>query len=72
MLQEKFAMSDEGVNAVSTHAALPGQALVINEPPVSEVGVVRDDGYEWIQYPPGHADWWYRAAHSNDLWQKWQ
>jgi hypothetical protein len=45
---------------------------LVNDPPVSEVGVVKDDGYEWLQYPPGHADWWYRAAHSNDLWQKWE
>ncbi|MGB2029823.1 MAG: thrombospondin type 3 repeat-containing protein [Candidatus Poseidoniaceae archaeon] len=72
LLHEKLAMSDEGVNAVSTVAVLPGQAQLVNEPPVSEVGVVKDDGYEWIQYPPGHADWWYRPAHSNDLWQKWQ
>ena len=72
LLHEKLALSDEGVNAVPTPAALPGQALVVNEPPISEVGVVKDDGYEWIQWPPGHADWWYRTAHSNDLWQKWQ
>ena len=72
LLHEKLAMSDEGVNAVSTSVALPGQALVVNEPPVSEVGVVKDDGYEWIQWPPGHADWWYRSAHSNDLWQRWE
>ena len=72
LLHEKLAMSDEGVNSSSTVAVLPGQAQVVNEPPVSEVGVVKDDGYEWIQYPPGHADWWYRPAHSNDLWQKWQ
>ena len=71
LLHEKLAMSDDDP-AGSTVAYFPNQASSVSDPPVSEVGVVKDDGYEWLQYPPGHADWWYRAAHSNDLWQKWE
>ena len=70
LLHEKLALSDDDA-AGSTGAYHANQASLVNDPPVSEVGVVKDDGYEWLQYPPGHADWWYRTAHSNDLWQKW-
>ena len=71
LLHEKLALSDDDATG-STGAYHASQASLVNDPPVSEVGVVKDDGYEWLQYPPGHADWWYRAAHSNDLWQKWE
>ena len=72
LLEEKLALSDEHDGSGGATIFNVGQASGVSEPPVTESGVLKGDGYEWIQWPPGHADWWYRAAHSNDLWQKWE
>ena len=43
-----------------------------NVPHISQTGTVKDDGYEWLELPAGSGDWWYRIAHSNSEWNKWE
>jgi len=69
LLKEKLAMSDE---TVSTKVFHPNQQSDIAEPPISAVGAVHDDGYEWVEWPQDSGDWWYRSASSQSLWQKWE
>tara|TARA_B100001741_G_scaffold134525_2_gene110834 strand:- start:2078 stop:5197 length:3120 start_codon:yes stop_codon:yes gene_type:complete len=69
LLKEKLAMSDE---TVSTQVFHPNQQSDIAEPPISAVGAVHDDGYEWVEWPQDSGDWWYRSASSQSLWQKWE
>ena len=57
LLNEKLAMSDETEPI---------------EPPTHATGAVHDDGYEWIEWPQSSGGWWYRTAHSNSLWKKWE
>ena len=70
LLNEKLAMAaTEGANPVAS-AAPP--ASMATEPAVTATGTVKDDGYEWLEWPVGSGDWYYRTAHSRAAWTKWQ
>ena len=70
LLNEKLAMAaTEGAGPVAP-AAPP--ASMATEPAVSATGTVKDDGYEWLEWPVGSGDWYYRTAHSRAGWTKWQ
>ena len=73
LLREKIAMSE--FDAPRTTAAVAHQSPqqgMLTEPSVHAVGVVKDDGYEWYEMPQGSGVWFYRTAHSDQLWQRWQ
>ena len=73
LLREKIAMSE--FDAPRTTAAVTHQSPqqgMLTEPSVHAVGVVKDDGYEWYEMPQGSGVWFYRTAHSDELWQRWQ
>ena len=42
-----------------------------NMPPLDAKGYGVNDGYEYIKWPEGSNDQWYRIAESNNEWQKW-
>ncbi|MDG1549198.1 MAG: hypothetical protein P8Q94_04010, partial [Candidatus Poseidoniaceae archaeon] len=72
LLEEKLAMSggfDSYSANQSTHYS--PQQTMINEPPIDVVGAVHDDGYEWYEWPQNSSSWWYREAHSNNMWEQW-
>ena len=70
LLNEKLAMAaTEGAGPVAP-AAPP--ASMATEPAVTATGTVKDDGYEWLEWPVGSGDWYYRTAHSRAAWTKWQ
>ena len=70
LLNEKLAMAaTDGANPVAS-AAPP--ASMATEPAVTATGTVKDDGYEWLEWPVGSGDWYYRTAHSRAAWTKWQ
>lgn len=73
LLREKIAMSelDEPRTTPAVAHQSPQQGM-LTEPSVHAVGVVKDDGYEWYEMPQGSGVWFYRAAHSDQLWQRWQ
>ena len=72
LLEEKLAMSDEfdPFSSNQTSHYSPQQSM-ISEPPVNAVGAVHDDGYEWYEWPQNSDSWWYRKAHSNNIWKQW-
>ena len=69
LLEEKLAMSEQ---IVSSGIVQSPHDSSLSEPPVNATGIVKDDGFEWYEFPQGSGDWWYRTAHTNQLWQKWQ
>ena len=72
LLEEKLAMGggfDSYSANQSTHYS--PQQTMINEPPIDVVGAVHDDGYEWYEWPQNSSSWWYREAHSNNMWEQW-
>ena len=71
MLHEKIAMTGQAEVATIQHTQ-PEEASLTVEPAPEAIGVVRDDGYEWLQWPSGTGEWWYRRAHSRSRWSKWQ
>ena len=71
MLNEKIAITGQAEMATIQHHQLE-QASVAVEPALEAIGVVRDDGYEWLQWPSGTGEWWYRSANSRSRWTKWQ
>ena len=73
LLEEKLAMSDEfdSFSSNQTSHYSPQQSTV-SAPPVSAVGVVHDDGYEWYEWPQASGVWWYRDANSNKSWKQWE
>ncbi|MGB0378325.1 MAG: thrombospondin type 3 repeat-containing protein, partial [Poseidonia sp.] len=70
LLNEKLAMAAAG--AAPAAPAAPPQAQAATEPAITAVGVVKDDGYEWLEWPEGSSVWYYRRAHSRTSWSKWQ
>ncbi len=70
LLNEKLAMAASGV--VPAAPAAPPQPQAATEPASTAVGVVKDDGYEWLEWPEGSSVWYYRKAHSRTSWTKWQ
>ena len=70
LLNEKLAMAATG--AAPTTSTAPSQPHVAAEPAITAVGVVKDDGYEWLEWPEGSNEWYYRRAHSRTSWTKWQ
>ena len=70
LLNEKLAMAASG--AVPAAPAAPPQPQAATEPASTAVGVVKDDGYEWLEWPEGSSVWYYRKAHSRTSWTKWQ
>ena len=74
LLNEKLAMSATVSPATTTavQATQPSPPETVEMPAITEIGVVKDDGYEWLQWPQGNGEWWYRRAHSQAQWKKWQ
>ena len=74
LLNEKLAMTATAgaETAVPVQAVEPPSRQTMEQPPIAETGTVKDDGYEWLQWPHGGGEWWYRRAHSNARWKKWQ
>ena len=70
LLNEKLAMAATG--AVPAAPAAPPQVQAATEPAITAVGTVKDDGYEWLEWPEGSSEWYYRRAHSRTSWTKWQ
>ena len=70
LLNEKLAMAAAG--AAPAASAAPPQPQAATEPAITAVGVVKDDGYEWLEWPEGSSTWYYRTAHSRTSWTKWQ
>jgi len=70
LLNEKLAMAAAG--AAPATSAAPPQPQATTEPAITAVGVVKDDGYEWLEWPEGSSEWYYRRAHSRTSWTKWQ
>ena len=70
LLNEKLAMAAAGTAPAAP--AAPPQAQAATEPAITAVGVVKDDGYEWLEWPEGSGVWYYRRAHSRTSWTKWQ
>jgi len=69
-LNEKLAMAAAG--SAPTASATPPQPQPATEPAITAVGTVKDDGYEWLEWPQGSSVWYYRTAHSRTSWTKWQ
>ena len=68
LLNEKLAMAAPDSSPVAP-ASPPQQAP--SGPAITAVGTVKDDGYEWLEWPQGSGEWWYRRAHSQTQWKKW-
>ena len=60
------------VAAVLVAPAAPPEASMATEPAIAAMGTVKDDGNEWLEWPVGSGDWYYRTAHSRAAWTKWQ
>ncbi len=53
------------------HANEPQAPSAITGPTIDEIGLVKDDGYEWLEWPQGSGGWYYRTAQSRAPWEKW-
>lgn len=71
LLNEKLAMSEGLESAATTQVYQSANQPSLSEPPVNEVGSIKD-GYEWLEWPQNSGVWWYRGVNSDALWQKWQ
>ena len=69
LLNEKLAMAP---TAGSEPVAPVAESQGANEPAITAMGTVKDDGYEWLEWPQGSGEWYYRKAHSRTSWTKWQ
>ena len=49
----------------------PSEISTDSKPPIHIKGEVRDDGYEWVQYPENSGKWWFRVQGSNE-WSIWK
>ena len=49
-----------------------GLPLTPIRPYTVRIATVKDDGYEWLEWPQGSGGLYYRRAHSNSSWIKWQ
>ena len=70
LLKEKIAMT-----ARQETPDLPTQTPVSSAadgPDITETGAVKDDGYEWLEWPQGSGQWYYRTAHSRTRWTEWK
>ena len=70
LLNEKIAMTAADF-APAAAETLP-QPQSAAEPAITAIGTVKDDGYEWLEWPDGSSVWYYRRAHSRTSWTKWQ
>ncbi len=68
LLNEKLAMTAPD-SSPAAPASPPQQTP--SAPAITEIGMVKDDGYEWLEWPQGSGEWWYRRAHSRTRWEKW-
>jgi hypothetical protein len=48
----------------------PSESVVHEGPRIDLQGVIRPDGYEYIQWPPDEGGWWYRS-HAGLPWNEW-
>ena len=64
-------MEDELWGEPTAQGPPTAEELAINEPASSLAGVVRGDGFEYIEWPPDSEEWWYRQ-HSGTGWDRWQ
>ena len=69
LLNEKLAMAP---TAGSEPVAPVARPQATDEPAITAMGTVKDDGYEWLEWPQGSGEWYYRKAHSRTSWTKWQ
>jgi hypothetical protein len=63
-------MEDELWGEPTPQGPPTAEEMAIDEPANSLVGAVRDDGFEYIEWPPDSEDWWYRQ-HSGTGWDRW-
>jgi hypothetical protein len=49
----------------------PSESMAYEEPRIDLQGVIRPDGYEYIQWPPDEGGWWYRS-HAGLPWDEWK
>ena len=71
LLNEKLAMAEFDEAVPTPHANEPQVSSAITGPAINEIGLVKDDGYEWLEWPQGSGGWYYRTAHSRAPWEKW-
>ena len=71
LLNEKLAMAEFDAAVPTPHANEPQTPSTTTGPAVDEIGLVKDDGYEWLEWPQGSGGWYYRTAHSRAPWEKW-
>ena len=71
LLNEKLAMAEFDETVATPHANEPQASSAITGPAIDEIGLVKDDGYEWLEWPLGSGGWYYRTAHSRAPWEKW-
>ena len=71
LLNEKLAMAEFDEAVPTPHANEPQASSAITGPAINEIGLVKDDGYEWLEWPQGSGGWYYRTAHSRAPWEKW-
>ena len=64
-------MEDELWGEPTPQGPPTAEEMAIDEPANSLIGVVRDDGFEYIEWPPDSEEWWYRQ-HSGTGWDRWQ
>lgn len=73
LLEEKLAMSDFSEPSLASDPALQSsQPEDVSKPSIDTIGLMKDDGFEWYESPEGSGVWWYRTAHANQDWRKWQ
>jgi hypothetical protein len=71
LLNEKLAMAEFDGAVPKPHANEPQAPSAITGPAIDEIGLVKDDGYEWLEWPQGSGGWYYRTAQSRAPWEKW-
>ena len=71
LLNEKLAMAEFDDAVPTPHVNELQASSAITGPAIDEIGLVKDDGYEWLEWPQGSGGWYYRTAHSRAPWDKW-
>jgi hypothetical protein len=49
----------------------PTDTIVESAPNINLQGVIRSDGYEYVEWPPDEGSWWFRS-HAGLPWSKWE
>ena len=77
LLNERLAMTSmAGAPSMATafmpSVSAPDAAHGHHGPPITTSGEVRPDGYEWLEWPHGSRQWYYRQANARTVWTKWE